>query len=472
MVADTAPLIPHARQRLNPRERRELGKTRRKQLPRSLLAEYAAAADRPDPVALLETQARTRVADLVPIRYGRMLASPFSFYRGSALLMASDLAAGTHTGLQVQLCGDAHLSNFGMFASPERNLTFDVNDFDETLPGPWEWDVKRLLTSLTVAGRDNGFDAATCEYVTLAAAEGYRQRMLQLAQMGELELWYSHTYVNEALEASVDHSFGRQIRREAAKARSRGQLQALAQLTHVVGTRRRLVSDPPLLVPIEELVGAADAAAHERRMGTLISGYAQSLDAHCQTLMSRFSYVETARKVVGVGSVGTRAWVVLLLGRDDQDPLLLQVKEAQPSVLERFLPACEYQNAGQRVVSGQRLMQASSDILLGWLHGVGPDGHEGDYYVRQLRDWKGSADVESMSARVLADYGRSCGEVLARAHARTGDRIAIAAYLGRSDTADRALTRFAGAYAEQNQSDYEALRAAAATGRVTAEYGV
>ncbi len=472
MVADTAPLVPQAHEPLSPRERRELGKTRRKQLPRSLLAEYTPAADRPDPVALLETQARKRVAELVPIRYGRMLASPFSFYRGAASIMASDLAAGPHTGFRVQLCGDAHLSNFGLFASPERNLTFDVNDFDETLPGPWEWDVKRLVTSLTVAGRDNGFDAAACEYVTLAAAEGYRRRMLQLAQMGELEVWYAHTYVNDALMAGVDRAFGRQIRREAARARSRGQLQALAQLTRVVGTRRRLVSDPPLLVPIEELVGAADAAEHERHMGTLMSSYAQSLDDHWRTLIGRFSYVEMARKVVGVGSVGTRAWIVLLLGRDDQDPLLLQVKEAQPSVLEQFLPACDYPNAGQRVVAGQRLMQASSDILLGWLRGVGPDGHEGDYYVRQLRDWKGSADVDSLSAQVLADYGRSCGEVLARAHARTGDRIAIAAYLGRSDKADRALAQFARTYAEQNQSDYEALRAAAATGRVTAEYGV
>jgi uncharacterized protein (DUF2252 family) len=472
MVADTAPLIPQARERLSPQQQRELGRTRRKQLPRSSLAEYAPAADRPDPVALLETQARTRVAELVPIRYGRMLASSFSFYRGGALIMASDLATGPHTGLQVQLCGDAHLSNFGLFASPERNLTFDVNDFDETLPGPWEWDVKRLVTSLTVAARDNGFDAAACEYVTLAAAEGYRRRMLELAQMGELEVWYAHTYVNDAGMASVDRAFGRQIRREAAKARSRGQLQALNHLTRVVGARRRLVSDPPLLVPIGELVGAADAAEHERQMGTLMSSYAQSLDGHCRTLMSRFSYVEMARKVVGVGSVGTRAWIVLLLGRDDQDPLLLQVKEAQPSVLEQFLPACEYPNAGQRVVAGQRLMQASSDILLGWLRGVGPDGHEGDYYVRQLHDWKGSADVDSLNARVLADYGRSCGEVLARAHARTGDRIAIAAYLGRSDTADRALAQFARTYAEQNQSDYEALRAAAAAGSVTAEYGV
>ena len=386
------------------------------------------------------------------------------------MIMASDLATSPQTGQQVQLCGDAHLSNFGLFASPERNLVFDLNDFDETLPGPWEWDVKRLLASLAVAARGNGFDAAACEQVVRAGAEGYRFRMLALAEMRELDLWYAETCVDDALIASVDSTFGHQIRHTAAKAKSRNQLQALAQLTRLVDGQRRVASDPPLLVPIDELVGAAQARAHEQHMGVLISTYMQSLDAARRMLISRFRYAGMARKVVGVGSVGTRVWVVLMLGRDEDDPLLMQVKEAQSSVLEFCLSPSAYGNAGERVVVGQRLMQATGDVLLGWLHAVGPDGHEGDYYVRQLRDWKGSADVESMSPTVLADYGRSCGEVLARAHARTGDRIAIASYLGKGDQADRALARYAAAYADQNDRDYKVLRETVAGGRLTARY--
>jgi uncharacterized protein (DUF2252 family) len=451
-------------------ERQELGRSARTRLPRSSLADYVVAQDRPDPVALLETQATTRVAELVPIRYGRMLASPLSFYRGAAMIMASDLATGSQTGQQVQLCGDAHLSNFGLFASPERNLVFELNDFDETLPGPWEWDVKRLLASLAVAGRSNGFDAAACEQVVRATAEGYRIRMLALAEMRELDLWYAQTCVNDALIASVDSTFGHQIRRTAAKAKSRNHLQALAELTRLVDGQRRLASDPPLLVPIDELVGEAEAHAHEHHMGVLIRTYLQSLETNRRVLANRFRYVGMARKVVGVGSVGTRAWIVLMMGRDENDPLLLQVKEAQPSVLEFYLPPSAYENAGERVVVGQRLMQAAGDILLGWLHAVGPDGHEGDYYVRQLRDWKGSANVQSMNAKVLADYGRSCGEVLARAHARTGDRIAIASYLGKGDQADRALVRYAAAYADQNDLDYKVLRETVASGRLAARY--
>jgi len=388
------------------------------------------------------------------------------------MIMASDLAAGPHTRQYVQLCGDAHLSNFGHFASPERNLVFDLNDFDETLPGPWEWDLKRLLASLAVAGRSNGFDTAACEQVVRAGAGGYRLRMLALADMRELDLWYAETCVNDASIASVDSTFRHEIRRTAAKAKSRNHLQALAQVTRLVDGRRRLASDPPLLVPIEELVGEAEAHAHERHMGALIRTYVQSLDAHRRVLVNRFRYLGMARKVVGVGSVGTRVWIVLMVGRDDNDPLLMQVKEAQPSVLECYLSPSVYENAGERVVVGQRLMQATGDILLGWLHAIGPDGHEGDYYVRQLRDWKGSANVESMNAKMLAAYGRSCGEVLARAHARTGDRIAIASYLGKGDQADRALVHYAAAYADQNDRDYQALREAIAGGRLTAKYGV
>jgi uncharacterized protein (DUF2252 family) len=451
---------------LSAQERHEFGRSRRATVPRSTLADFVANEDRPDPVALLSSQDDSRIADLLPIRYERMLESPFAFFRGAALIMASDLAAYERTGLDVQLCGDAHLSNFGLFASPERNLVFDINDFDETLPGPWEWDMKRLVASLAVAARANGFEPGERERVVRACARAYRQRMHELADMRELDVWYAHTTVDDALEASVDPKYARAIRRTASKAQSRDNLEALAKLTHIVGGRRRLVSDPPLIVPIDELVGEAEAQRHEQHMGALFDDYRETLDPGRRSLIKRFTYAGMARKVVGVGSVGTRAWVVMALGRDDDDPLLMQVKEAHRSVLEPYLSASEYSNAAQRVVVGQRLMQSTSDILLGWLHCIGADGHEGDYYVRQLRDWKGSATVESMRPQLLADYGRSCGHVLARAHARTGDRIAIAAYLGKSDAADTALTRFAEAYADQNDRDYAALCEAVASHRV------
>ena len=453
-------------------QRHDLGRGRRSALPRSALADFVAAQDRPDPVDLLESQARSRISDLVPVRYGRMLQSRFAFFRGAALIMASDLASAPHTGLTAQLCGDAHVSNFGLFASPERSLVFDINDFDETLPGPWEWDVKRLVASVAIVAQENGFDREECERVLRACAQAYRDRMLTLAKMGELDVWYDHIVVDDALEADVDHTYGQAIRRTAAKALLRDNLQALSKLTRVVDGQRRLASDPPLLIPIDELVGEAQARQYEQQMSVLIDEYRQSLDSSRRELAGRFRYAGGARKVVGVGSVGTRAWVVLLLGRDDSDPLLMQVKEAEPSVLERYLGTCGYANAAERVVQGQRLMQASSDILLGWLRGVGPDGHEGDYYVRQLRDWKESASVESMGPQLLADYGRSCAHVLARAHARTGDRIAIAGYLGSGDAADIAFTRFAEAYARQNERDYAALREAVASGRVAAKPGL
>jgi uncharacterized protein (DUF2252 family) len=399
-----------------------------------------------------------------------MLASPFAFYRGAAIIMAADLAASEHTGITVQLCGDAHVSNFGLFGSPERSLVFDINDFDETLPGPWEWDVKRLVASLAVVGRMNGFGREDRERVVRACAKAYRDRMRMLAEMRELDVWYDHTVVDDNVEASVDRPFGQAIRRTAAKARSHDNLEALAKLTRLVDGRRRLVSDPPLLVPIDELVGEAEARRNEQQASSLFDAYRESLQASRRELAVRFRFAGLARKVVGVGSVGTRAWVVLLLGRDDGDPLLMQVKEAQPSVLEHYLNCRPYANAAERVVEGQRLMQSSSDILLGWLHCVGPDGHEGDYYVRQLHDWKGSVTPEAMTPQLLADYGQSCGHVLARAHARSGDRIAIAGYLGGGEAADVAFTRFAEAYAQQNEQDYATLREAAATGRVSAEF--
>jgi uncharacterized protein (DUF2252 family) len=435
-------------------------------MPRSALADFAISKDRPDPVALLESQNTSRIASLIPIRYQRILLSPFAFFRGAALIMASDLAAGKDTGLHAQLCGDAHLSNFGLFGSPERNLVFDINDFDETRPGPWEWDVKRLLVSLAVAGRANGFDSDELERVIRSTARAYRARMLALAEMGELDVWYAETRIDDALLATVDRRYAHAIRKTADKARSQTSLKELSKLTELVDGKRRPISDPPLIIPIDELVGKSDARRHEQRMSALVKAYQRSLAPNRRNLVARFRYAGMARKVVGVGSVGIREWIVMLMGRDDTDPLLLQVKEAQPSVLENYLGPSGYTNAAERVVEGQRLMQASGDILLGWLRCVGPDGHEADYYVRQLRDWKGSAEVESTTPQLLADYGRSCGEVLARAHARTGDRVAIASYLGSGEAADIAFTKFAEAYAEQNERDYAALRAAAASNRL------
>jgi uncharacterized protein (DUF2252 family) len=454
---------------LSMHERHDLGRSRRSTVPRSALAQCAPTDHRTDPVSLLESQASARIPDLIPIRYGRMLASPFAFFRGAALIMACDLASVPHTDLTVQLCGDAHVSNFGLYASPERSLVFDINDFDETLPGPWEWDVKRLVASVAIVAQENGFGRDERARIVRTCARAYRNRMQKLATMRELDVWYARTVVDGGLEAGVDRDYAQAIRQTAAKARKRDSLQALSKMTRLVDGRPQLASDPPLLVPIDELVGQAQARRYEWQMGALIDEYRQSLEPSRRGLVARFHYVAGARKAVGVGSVGTRAWVVLLVGRDESDPLLMQVKEASPSVLERYLGACGYANAAERVVQGERSMQASSDILLGWLHCVGPDGHEGDYYVRQLRDWKMSATPEAMTPQLLADYGRSCGHALARAHARTGDRVAIAAYLGRGEVADIAFTRFAETYAEQNHRDYSTLREAVASGRVAAE---
>ena len=415
---------------LSVQERREWGRSWRSSVPRSQLVEFAGADGRVDPVELLQSQESLRIAELVPIRYGRMLASPWAFFRGAALIMAADLARVPYTGISVQLCGDAHLSNFGLFGSAERSLVFDINDFDETLPGPWEWDVKRLTASLAVAARSHGATRAERERVVRACARAYREKMHALATMRELDVWYAQNPIDDALLSSVRPEAAQSIRQAADHARSRDSTQALSKLTHVIDGRREFVSDPPLLVPIEELVGEAEAVGYGRNAAALIDAYQATLNVSVQPLVRRFRYTGMARKVVGVGSVGLRSWVVLTVGRDEDDPLVLQVKEAQPSVLECYLQPSAYANAAQRVVVGQRLMQASGDILLGWLHTVGPDGHEGDFFVRQLRDWKGSATIEAMSAQMMTDYGRACGEVLARAHARTGDRIAIAGYLG------------------------------------------
>jgi uncharacterized protein (DUF2252 family) len=443
---------------------------------RSSHGAFQPSAGRPDPVELLESQAQLRVPELVPIRYGRMLASPFTFYRGAALIMASDLAGTPASGLSVQCCGDAHLSNFGLFASPERRLVFDINDFDETLPGPWEWDVKRLAVSLLLAARDNGFGVRDQERIVLAAVAEYRAWMARYAQMRNLDVWYARAEV-DTLARDIASRLGakmrRRLQRRVDKTLRRDSAQAFAKLATEVEGRAQIVSQPPLVVPAREFLNAAQQTRLARSLEHVLDEYAATLPHDRRELFRQFHLVDVGRKVVGVGSVGTHAWIGLLLGRDGHDPLVLQVKEAQRSVLECFAGASEFANAGERVVAGQRLMQASSDIFLGWLHVEhGVDDAPHDYYVRQLRDWKGSLEVEAMNARALTVFGDLCAATLARAHARTGDRIAIAAYLGKSDAIDRALLEFSRAYAEQNARDYEALAAAVESGRVTAQTGL
>jgi uncharacterized protein (DUF2252 family) len=455
-------------------QRSAIGKAARKHTPLEALAEVAWEG-RADPVAMLEGQALSRVPELVPIRYGRMLVSPFSFYRGAALIMAADLARTPSSGLQVQLCGDAHMSNFGIYASPERKLVFDVNDFDETHPGPFEWDVKRLAASLEVAGRDNGFSAKKRRTVVLASAAAYREAMADAAGQGNLAVWYAHLDVDEVMSQVKSQLDNKRVVRTRAmldKARGRDSVQALAKLTRVVDGRARIVSQPPLIVPIEELWSADVVTDVNERLLALIRSYRRTLQWDRRHLLEQFEAVQIARKVVGVGSVGTRAWILLFEGIDGGDPLFLQAKEAQASVLSGFVKAREFKNQGERVVTGQRLMQASSDIFLGWERALSPDGVERDFYVRQLRDGKGSVVVEEMVPDGMKLYAQICGRTLARAHARSGDRVAIAAYLGGSRRFDEAIADFAAAYAEQNSLDHEALAHAAQMGRITALPGI
>ena len=459
-----------------PDERKARGRAARNDVPRSSHGRWTAMTGRPDPVTLLEEQGASRVPDLVPIRYGRMMVSPFTFYRGAALIMAADLASTPRSGLPVQVCGDAHLSNFGVFASPERRLMFDINDFDETLPGPWEWDVKRLAASLEIAGRDRGFTPAQRRDVVVAGVKEYRGRLRQAADMRNLDVWYANIEVDrlfDLLKSDISNKQLAKARANVAKARTRDSMQAFTKLTHEVDGEPRIISDPPLIVPIEELVPEGrEREQVEEELRGLIRSYRNTLETDRQHLVEDFEFQHMARKVVGVGSVGTRAWILLLLGRDSQDPLFLQAKEAQESVLERFLGISSYGNHGQRVVAGQRLMQAASDIFLGWQRVDGFDGVTRDYYIRQLRDWKGSADVDNMSASTMTAYSRMCGATLARAHARSGDRIAIASYLGAGDSFDQAIGDFAVAYADQNERDYQALVAAVRSGRIVAETGL
>src|SRR5215217_5407703 len=445
--------------------RYERGRAARRAAPRGSHAEWTPASDRPDPVDLLEAQAKDRLPDLLPIRYGRMTASPFAFMRGAAILMAGDLALTPKSGIQVQLCGDAHLMNFGAYASPERALLFDVNDFDETLPGPWEWDVKRLAASLVVAGRDNGFDAADCREAAQASAASYRQRMAEFSEMGELEVWYSHVSEEEVRALLSDAKSRKKTRRKMSKAvrkaRGHDNLQALPKLTRVVNGRRMINDDPPVLVRIPE------GDVLRVQVNAILESYKRTLQDDRRHLLDRYRFVDVARKVVGLGSVGTRAYVVLLEGRDEVDPLFLQVKEAGDSVLESYVKTTTYEHHGHRVVAGQRLMQAASDIFLGWFR-----GREGrDFYWRQLRDMKGSAEVERMSPEELALYATLCGWALARAHARSGDRVQIAGYLGKSERFDGAIADFAQAYADQIERDHTALCAAVKSGRVPADAG-
>ena len=474
-VVGAPPPGVHALPHFTPAERVARGRAARAELPRSVHAGWEAAPLRRDPVELLEEQARTRLPELVPIRYGRMLESPFAFYRGGAFLMAADLSAGPRTGLLTQLCGDAHLSNFGVFAAPDRRLVFSINDFDETLRGPFEWDVKRLAASFAVAGRQLGYDEVSRRVIVTDTVREYREAIAKFATMRDLDLWYTRFEVAGSIAEFSSRVASKSVRRlqsTLASTRTKDSMRALAKLCGSVNGELRLVGRPPLITPIEDVLPGAEKEHLEDTIRRMIATYSRSLPHDRRTLLDRYRYVHAARKVVGVGSVGTRAWILLLLGRDDTDPLFLQFKEAQPSVLEPFLGPSEFDQHGQRVVEGQRMMQAASDIMLGWERVVTIDGETKDFYIRQLWDEKGTAEIELMDAPGLRAYGRACGWTLARAHARSGDSIAIAAYLGSGDVFDRAIATFAEAYADQNERDYTALRDAVASGVVTAQTGI
>ncbi|MFI6492904.1 DUF2252 domain-containing protein [Streptomyces sp. NPDC050564] len=454
---------------LSPAERAAYGRNARTRAPRSSHGRFDAERERPDPIEVIERQSVTRLPDLVPIRYGRMLESPFRFYRGAAAIMASDLGPLPNTGLTVQLCGDAHLLNFRLLASPERHLVFDINDFDETLPGPFEWDVKRLAASFAIAGRANGFSVEEQNGAVRTCVQAYRERMRKFAAMRTLDIWYAQDdadQLRELLASSMSKEARRRTAEATARARTRTRLQAFEKLSRVTAEGLRIAADPPLITRLQDLL--ADPSEEQRELETILDEYARTLSSERRHLLRRYRLVDLARKVVGVGSVGTRCWILLLLGRDDTDPLLLQAKEAQESVLAAHLDSERYDNQGRRVVAGQRLIQTTSDIFLGWTHVTGIDGQSRDFYVRQLRDWKGIARPDTMDPSLLRLFAQVCGACLARAHARSGDPVAIAAYLGGSDRFDRALTEFAQAYADRNERDFEALGAATRSGRIHA----
>ena len=455
----------------SPEERRAFGRAIRALAPLESHSEFRRPESAADPLALLLEQGAARLSELLPIRYGRMVATPFTYYRGAARVMAADLSHTARSGLGVQLCGDAHLVNFGFSGSPERRLVFDANDFDETLPGPFEYDVKRLVASLEVAGRENGYPRKARKTILVSAAARYRTAMAEFAESRDIDVWYSRVDSDELqqrLAPLLDAARQKKLARALAKARTRDNLQAFGKLTELVDGRLRIRADPPLVVPLRDLLPESEGRdlAHEFR--TLIRQYRASLQSDRRGLLERYHFVDMARKVVGVGSVGTRCWIVLLTGRDDDDPLLLQVKEATDSVHAEFVGKSRYTNQGQRVVAGQRLMQQASDMFLGWQHTTGIDGVERDFYVRQLRDWKGSLTIESLRPEGLEIYGEICAWSLARAHARSGDRIAISGYLGSSAKFDNAVAEFATTYADVNEVDHRQLADAVADGRVPA----
>lgn len=458
---------------LTPEQRATRGKDVRSSVPRSDHAAWEPPSDRTSPIKTLSAQDATRLPDLVPFRYGRMLVSPFTFYRGAAAIMAADLAATPSSGIQVQLCGDAHLSNFGVFRAPSRELVFDINDFDETHPGPFEWDLKRLAASLEIAGRERGFKSKQRRAVTVASAQQYCDSMARFAEMRDLDVWYSRLDVDDIVErwtAGISPAKLRRAEKNIAKAENKDSLRALAKLTVRDGDGPpRIASRPPLLVPITELAGDHDV---EGLVKAALADYRRSLRPEYRRLLDSYSYADAAHKVVGVGSVGNRAWISLMLGRDADDPLFLQFKEAQTSVLEPFTAASRYAQHGRRVVEGQRLMQAASDPLLGWLTAEGIDGQRRDFYVRQLWDGKGSAEVEAMDPADMIAYAQMCGWTLARAHARSGDQIEIAGYLGGGKTFSRAIGEFAVAYTDQNQRDYEEMGAAVDADRIEVQTGL
>jgi len=464
----------HVVHHLTREERVETGLAARRTTPIAALAEVSPDEPR-DPMALLERQAATRIPQLVPVRYGRMSSSPFAFYRGAALVMADDLSRTPNSGLHCQLCGDAHLSNFGLYATPERKLAFDVNDFDETYPGPFEWDVKRLVASLAVAARDNGFTGKERKRITRACVAEYRETMLAQAELGNLAVWYSHVEPSTELvdlRDELDSTMKKRTRKLIEKSMTRDSVQALGKLTTLVDGKRRIISAPPLVVPIEEVFADLDTELIYKELHERLRSYRSTLQWDRRVLLEQFEFVQAARKVVGVGSVGTRAWIMLLRGRDDDDPLFLQAKEAQRSVLADYVDGPTFENEGERVVNGQRLMQAASDIFLGWQAGVGADGVQRDFYIRQLRDGKGSAVVEVMSPTGMALYGRLCGRVLAYGHARSSNRVAIATYLGSDAEFDEAIAEFAEVYSQRNKNDRKLLLAAIDEGRVKARVGI
>ncbi|ACU69425.1 conserved hypothetical protein [Catenulispora acidiphila DSM 44928] len=457
---------------LTPEERVKRGRSARRDAPRSSHGEWEPAPDRRPVIDQLEAQASTSVADLVPIRYGRMIESPFRFYRGAASIMAADLASTPRSEMRAQLCGDAHLLNFRLLGSPERRLVFDINDFDETLRGPWEWDVKRLAASLAIAGRENGFDDHQREIVVRTMAGGYREAMRAFAGMTSLDVWYAHgstERIRELYTDQLDAQRRKNFRRMLEKAKGRDSLQAAEKLTTTVDGRPRIVADPPLVVPLADLLPDLERGEVEAWIRDLVRRYSRSLRSDLRMLLDQYRVVDMARKVVGVGSVGTRCWIVLLAGSDEQDPLFLQIKEANRSVLADYAGESPYAHQGHRVVAGQRLMQAVGDILLGWKRGEDAHGGSHDFYVRQLRDWKGILESRTMVPHSMRIFGELCGATLARAHARSSDRIAIASYLGKGDGFDRALARFAEVYADQNERDHQALVEAVDRGRIRAQ---